>query len=70
MQPIILDMARPCNTHTEPDLMVVHGPTWAVTYAWDDEARDLKGILEREGNWRERRHGSHLHMVPSVLRGD
>ncbi len=70
MTSIILDMARPCNTDAEPDMMVVHGPTWAVTYNWDDESRDLKGILEREGNWRERWIGSSLHMVPSVLRGD
>jgi len=70
MAAIIIDMVRPCNTHTEPDLMVVHGPTWAVPYEWDDEARDLKGILEREGNWKERRRGSVLHMLPSVLAGD
>ncbi len=70
MQPIILDMARPCNTSAEPDVMVVHGPTWAVTYTWDEDARDLKDVIEREGNWKERRRGSVLHMIPPVLAGD
>jgi len=68
MTSILLDTVQPCNTN-EPDLMVVHGPTWAVPYPWDDEARDLLDTLRRE-KWRERRTGSLLHVMPEMLAGD
>jgi len=68
MSTILLDTCRERNT-SEPDLMVVHGPTWAVPYPWDDYAEDLRDTLLRE-RWVERRKGNLLHIMPGELAGD
>lgn len=61
----LIDTACPCNSD-EPDLLVVHGPTWAVPYAWDAEAESILNACVRE-HWKTKRKGSVLHVMPTYL---
>lgn len=67
----LLDSGANDNS-AEYDLMVLHGPTWAVPYAWDDEeAEGIRDQCEREKDrWRFRPRGSVLHVMPAYLAGD
>jgi hypothetical protein len=64
----ILDTSPHCNTD-EFDLMVLHGPTWAVPYKWDEDAESIVDQCVKE-NWRKRPRGRILHVVPEYLAGD
>lgn len=66
MTDILLDARPACNTADDPAALVIHGPTWAEAHPWDEAAMRLKDELLK-WNFKERRRGPLLHMMPEML---
>lgn len=62
----ILDKCNAATVDEQPDYLVIHSLDKTQVASWDDWAIQQADMLTRNG-WRQRRLGTGLHLIPSVL---